>query len=290
MFYTDWEILVVDDEPDVLSISKLAMSNFDVYGLPLKISTAQSKAEALELLNPYGTFSPVSVAFIDVVMEHDSAGLELCQAIREQMHNHLIQLFIRTGQPGIAPERTVIDNYDINGYFTKAEATEDKLYSLVKSGVRQHMVTSWAQGAYMMLNNLIANNSSREQLAQAYRHSQVSWDKGLMKHAPELGKKAGLGHGLMIDDQIINTGLWTDETAVAQQIARLSKIDGIPLNSDGDQYIRDDEHHQLVKIAAQDSGSEVNYYFSTAFKPPMPIIMLVHNYFKSLGTLWQQAA
>ena len=30
----EWEILLVDDEPDVLSVSKLAMQNFDVYGRP----------------------------------------------------------------------------------------------------------------------------------------------------------------------------------------------------------------------------------------------------------------
>jgi hypothetical protein len=38
-------------------------------------------------------------------------------------------IYVRTGQPGLAPERDVIDRYDINGYFSKAETTEDKLYS-----------------------------------------------------------------------------------------------------------------------------------------------------------------
>ncbi len=40
VFSNMWEILLVDDEPDVLSVSKLAMKNFEVYGLPLKIQTA----------------------------------------------------------------------------------------------------------------------------------------------------------------------------------------------------------------------------------------------------------
>jgi hypothetical protein len=35
MFFKEWEVLLVDDEPDVLSISKLDMRNFEVYGLPL---------------------------------------------------------------------------------------------------------------------------------------------------------------------------------------------------------------------------------------------------------------
>ncbi|MCB0064721.1 MAG: hypothetical protein KDE19_21505, partial [Caldilineaceae bacterium] len=130
MIYNEWDVLLVDDEPDVLSVSKLAMRDFEVYGLPLKIHTAASKAEALEFLRskPENQFG-LAVALVDVVMESDSAGLELCQTIREEMGNKLTQLFIRTGQPGVAPERSVIDRYDINGYFTKAEATEDKLYS-----------------------------------------------------------------------------------------------------------------------------------------------------------------
>ena len=49
MFFRDWTILLVDDEPDVLGISKLAMKNFDVYGLPLRIYTAVSKADAIRM-------------------------------------------------------------------------------------------------------------------------------------------------------------------------------------------------------------------------------------------------
>ena len=41
---------LVDDEPDVLSASKLAIQDFTVYGLPVKINMAVSKAEALAFL------------------------------------------------------------------------------------------------------------------------------------------------------------------------------------------------------------------------------------------------
>ena len=125
MFFKHWPVLLVDDEPDVLSVSKLAMKNFEVFGLPLKIYTADSKAAAIELMNDNVEVGcSLAVAFIDVVMETDHAGLELCDYIRGTMDNHQTQLFIRTGQAGLAPERQVIDKYDINGYFTKVEATE----------------------------------------------------------------------------------------------------------------------------------------------------------------------
>ena len=140
MFVKHWNVLVVDDEPDVLAVSRLAMRDIEVDGTPIKLHTAASKAEAITLLNTTlatGSGPSLAVAFIDVVMETDEAGLELCRYIRETLRNSLSQLYIRTGQPGVTPERSVIDRYDINGYFTKAEATEDKLYSLVKAGVRQ---------------------------------------------------------------------------------------------------------------------------------------------------------
>jgi CheY-like chemotaxis protein len=51
MLNTNWPILIVDDEPDVLQLSKLVMQDFSVYGLPVELHTATSKAEAIELMN-----------------------------------------------------------------------------------------------------------------------------------------------------------------------------------------------------------------------------------------------
>ena len=50
MFNTSWPVLIVDDEPDVLQLSKLVMQDFTVYGLPVELHTATSKAEAIELM------------------------------------------------------------------------------------------------------------------------------------------------------------------------------------------------------------------------------------------------
>src|SRR5437868_9704404 len=122
MFQKAWPILVVADEPDVLSITQLVLKDVKIDGVPLRISTARSKQDAIELLNadtgPEAA-PPFAVAFIDVVMETDHAGLDLCEYIRQELRNQATQLFIRTGQAGIAPERSVVDLYDINGYFTK---------------------------------------------------------------------------------------------------------------------------------------------------------------------------
>ncbi len=145
MHNTEFNVVLVDDEPDVHEISRLALRKFRIYGLPVRLHSAASKAEGIELLNSLtlgrADISMASVALIDVVMETDQAGLELCAYIRDVMKNRRMQLYVRTGQPGVAPERSVIDQYDIQGYLAKSEATEDKLYTLVKAGVRQAMYT-----------------------------------------------------------------------------------------------------------------------------------------------------
>ncbi|MCI0350143.1 MAG: hypothetical protein L0Z53_12025, partial [Acidobacteriales bacterium] len=148
LWFREWRVLVVDDEPDVLHLTQLALRGVEVEGVPVKVFTAASKQEAIELLNTQfaepGGLGLLTVALIDVVMETDTAGLELCDYIRNTMGNSVAQLYIRTGQPGIAPERDVIDAYDITGYFSKVEATEDKLYTMVKSGVRQYVLSAIA--------------------------------------------------------------------------------------------------------------------------------------------------
>jgi len=170
MFQTEWPVLLVDDDPDVLAVSKLAMKSFEIDGVPIKLFTATSKEEAVKLLSgPLGsTALPyVAVAFIDVVMETDHAGLDLCRYIRETQMNRMTTIYVRTGQPGLAPERDVIDRYDINGYFSKAETTEDKLYSLVKAGIRQFDFASMTVLEFQVIGHAMAAGGSVEGLQRA---------------------------------------------------------------------------------------------------------------------------
>lgn len=286
MWVSQWEILLVDDEPDVLSVSKLAMRNFEVYGLPLVIHTAESKAEALEWLNNRPErhapipVSRLAVAFIDVVMETDSAGLELCDAIREEMGNRLTQLFIRTGQPGIAPEREVIDRYDINGYFTKTEATEDKLYSLVKSGVRQYYWSFLSQLAVPFLNSTIAASGSWEEIVE--RFGQVmAWARMDRRSESQLYYS--------VDDVTLFLEGWDEKTAQAA-VKRFQQMEGTALSDEGDLYAVDDEGHVFIKVAPRPDRAEVNAVISTKFAPPTDIVRIVHNVFVGLGIAWQKSS
>ncbi len=293
MFFKEWEVLLVDDEPDVLDVSKLAMRSFTVYGLPLKIHAVESKAAAIELLNNRADqhFSRLPVSFIDVVMESDTAGLELCQHIREDRNNRLTQLFVRTGQPGIAPERDVIDRYDISGYFTKAEATEDKLYSLVKTGVRQYLWAMMSVGASAFVNDAIAHLGSREEIESGLRTMMAGWDsESVLAQPADAGETGGNRYVLTMNDKLIHTAGWADEQTATEQVARLDQMDGRPLSPDGDKYVADENHNQLIKISAQPSNPAVQWFFTSTFELPEYCIALFHSAFKSVATIWHRAS
>lgn len=130
-----WPVLIVDDEPDIHTVTKLALSSFEFDGRRLQFSSAFSKAEAQEILSQEHDFA---VVWIDVVMESHNAGLELVQFIREEQQNQLSRLILRTGQPGEAPEESAIRDYDINDYKNKTELTELKLKTVMYSAMRSY--------------------------------------------------------------------------------------------------------------------------------------------------------
>lgn len=278
MFFKSWPILLVDDEPDVLAISRLAIKNFEVYGLPLKIYTASSKAEAIWLMNDdVEVGCSLTVAFLDVVMETEHAGLELCDHIRNNLGNKLTQIYIRTGQPGIAPEREVIDKYDINGYFTKVETTEDKLYSLIKSSIRQFLSYGMALSTIELSNNMIEAAGSQKKLL--YTLSPIG---GL---SPE---QAETPRWLIIDDQV----LFADEIDAdrgLELLARLRQSEGMPLNPAGDRFVADNQGYRLIEVIGSSTQSQVAFLFKSRFMPPDLIINLMHGFVKQLAVIWKQS-
>jgi len=73
-----------------------------------------------------------------VVMESPHSGLALVSDIRGEFGMVASRIILRTGQPGYAPEMTVIRDYDIDGYLAKEEMTRTRLYSAVVSAVRTY--------------------------------------------------------------------------------------------------------------------------------------------------------
>lgn len=147
-----WKILIVDDEPDVHSMTRLALKDFEFHGRHLQLLQAMSNAEAREILM---TDPNIAVALIDVVMETDDAGLQLVNFIRNELHYSLIRLIIRTGQPGMAPEREVIERYDIDDYKSKTELRATKLYTTMRTTLKSYRDLSTLNGNRKALRKIL---------------------------------------------------------------------------------------------------------------------------------------
>ncbi|ARU55545.1 metal-dependent phosphohydrolase [Oleiphilus messinensis] len=130
-----WKIAVVDDDPDVVAVTELVLRGLQVDNRGVAFLTASSAEQAKQLFNEH---DDIAIAFIDVVMERENAGLELIRWIREECENQSTRLILRTGQPGQAPEESVIRDYDINDYKNKTELTSTRLKTAAYAAIRSY--------------------------------------------------------------------------------------------------------------------------------------------------------
>lgn len=130
-----WKVAIIDDEKQIHAVTKLVLGNTRIDEAPLEFLSAHSAAEGLRLFRDH---PDIALAFIDVIMESDHAGLELIHHIRNDLQNHSTRIVLRTGQPGSAPEDTIIRTYDINDYKSKTELTDTKLKTCAYSCIRSY--------------------------------------------------------------------------------------------------------------------------------------------------------
>ena len=128
-----WKIAIVDDDPAVHDGTRFALQDYSLHGRGLELLSARSAAEARTLL---GDHRDIAVILLDVVMETEGAGLELVEYVREELKNETVRIILRTGQPGQAPERRIVVDYDINDYKAKTELTADKLFTALTAAIR----------------------------------------------------------------------------------------------------------------------------------------------------------
>src|SRR5215216_4478519 len=130
-----WKVVVIDDDIAVHDGTRFALYDYTLHGQGLEIISAFSAEEGREILraNP-----DTAVVLLDVVMESEVAGLQLVDYIRNELKNETVRIILRTGQPGQAPERKVIIDYDINDYKAKTELTSDKLFTAMTAALRSY--------------------------------------------------------------------------------------------------------------------------------------------------------
>jgi len=71
---TPWRVLIVDDEPDIHAVTRMALSNVKFKDRAVELLSAFSGKEGGEILSRE---PDVALVLLDVVMESDDAGLVL---------------------------------------------------------------------------------------------------------------------------------------------------------------------------------------------------------------------
>ncbi|TDR81594.1 DUF3369 domain-containing protein [Paludibacterium purpuratum] len=173
-----WTVLVVDDEKDVHTATRLAIQDIRFKDKGLQLLYASSAEEGFRMITEH---PDTALILLDVVMETDDAGLKLVRRIRGELNNQTVRIVLRTGQPGQAPEQEVILDYDINDYKTKTELTVQKLFTTVISSLRAH-------------ENLLTIEKNRQGLAKILEgagdlyqlHSLKEFASGVLKQVSTL--------------------------------------------------------------------------------------------------------
>jgi len=197
-----WKLLVVDDEPEVHNITKSVLKKFTFKNKKLEFFSAYSKAEAINILK---NNSDIDIVLLDVVMETDDAGLLTVKAIREELNNHSIRIVLRTGQPGFAPEKQVIVDYDIDDYKEKTELTSTKLFTTIVSSLRASHYIKTIKKNQVALEKIINASKTIFKI-----HSLVDFTKNTLTQlvlildlvAPSSKQKGHNGYFAILEDDI----------------------------------------------------------------------------------------
>ncbi|MBW7900419.1 MAG: response regulator [Rhodocyclaceae bacterium] len=136
-----WRVLIADDDSSVHEATVAALAGQRIHDRPIDFVHAYSARETVALL---AAGDPVHLVLLDVVMESPEAGLRAVDEIRETLGLRDLKIVIRTGQPGLKPEREIRRSYAIDGYANKAELTRSMLREVIASALAPSAATGRA--------------------------------------------------------------------------------------------------------------------------------------------------
>jgi PAS domain S-box-containing protein len=164
-----WRVLIVDDDVDVHVVTKFSLSNACFQGRRLSFLHAYSGEEALNVLR---NTPDIALVLLDVIMETSDAGLHVARQIRDTLHNNLVRIVLRTGQPGQALEHSIILDYDINDFWCKTDLTTRKLFTTVISSLRAYAGLDEAHRHTVALQGEL--DAARKLLAAVDQHAVIA--------------------------------------------------------------------------------------------------------------------
>lgn len=163
-----WKVLLVDDEPDVHTALHLTLEDVEVEGRRLDLYDATSACQARSLLTSH---PDMALVLLDVVMETERAGLDLVRFVRRELDNRTTQIVVLTGQPGYAPQREVVADFEIDGYRLKSELTSDRVFATVYTVLRTHQAMRELVEQQDAIRNMARRIEEREERLRAVLES-----------------------------------------------------------------------------------------------------------------------
>lgn len=254
-FHSDssWNILIVDDDPDVHEVTEFALRRTEILGHPLAFFHAHSAAEAISFLK---TTNDIALILLDAVMETEEAGLSAVKVIREDLGLEDVRIILRTGQPGQVPELETIARYDINDYRTKDELTKNRLITVLTAALRSWLQIRRIQNSRSGLEKIIeaSNKFMRAKGLKMFAQGVITQMAGLFDVEPE-----GLVCASSVKRNSDSSNLQITVIAAAGRFGHLidNSVDALE-----DDHIRESIQSALKNGKSQFGEKNMTLYFS----------------------------
>ena len=127
-----WAVRVVDDDPGVLAISRLALRSVRVADRDLALVMARSAAEALHWLEHN---AEPDLLLLDLQLETADSGAALLRDMRERLGFRAARVLVRSG--GEVSAATDLSDLDVARVIGKAEVGLAELRTIVAAALTE---------------------------------------------------------------------------------------------------------------------------------------------------------
>jgi len=135
-----WVVLIVDDDRDVHTVTRMALQHFRFEGRPLKFVDCYTAREALAVLP---TLPDLALILLDVVMEDEQAGTRLARTISATPRYDPVQIVVCTAAGGYGGCGAFRD-IPIHAFAWKSEIGKADLERIVAGALAAHCAATAA--------------------------------------------------------------------------------------------------------------------------------------------------
>lgn len=123
-----WNILIVDDEPDVHNATKFSLAMIKIKGRPLYFLDAYTGKEAKQIVEER---DDIDLMLLDAIMETPTAGLDCACYCKDTLGKRIPIIVMRSGFAGAMVEARIDDHCCLDAFLRKTDASKDKLIEVL---------------------------------------------------------------------------------------------------------------------------------------------------------------